>query len=112
MEGKIKACLKGIWIPAAVAMLLGCGQDLPFEYRYRSPNLVEVNFQGKTYQLNRFGPSAPTPFEFAFEPDGDVDIRIGGKTYDIDSPYDIDKPKKKKKKKKKKTTRKKTTKRQ
>ena len=95
----------------AVAFLAtGCGQDRPFDYQYLSANQVRVDYSGKSYVLNRFGPRVNTPFEYAFEADGDLDVTIGGKTWDIDSPYDIDTSKSKKKKKKstsKKTKRKK-----
>lgn len=93
----------------------GCGGSLPFEYRYTSDSTVEIKYQGKTYRLNRFAAKIPAPFEYEFESDGDLDITIQGKTYDIDSPYDVDKPKSKAKKKVKKkttsTTKKKSTKR-
>jgi len=78
----------------------GCGQDLPFEYRYLSANLVQIKYLDKVYELNRYGDNNAVPFKFQFESDGDLDITISGKTYDIDSPYDIDKPKVTKKKKK------------
>jgi len=73
---------------------IGCGSNLPFEYRYTSANAVEITYQGKLYRLNRFGPKTRAPFDYAFESDGDLDIRIGGKTWDIDSPYDLDRPEK------------------
>ena len=85
-----------------VILFWGCGENLPFAYRYLSANQVQIEYQGNTYHLNRFGPKSNTPFKYRFEPDGDLDIMIAGKTFDIDSPYDIDSPKSKKKKKKKK----------
>ncbi len=90
---------------------IGCGQDLPFEYRYLSANLVQIEYMGKVYELNRFGQTINAPFEYEFESDGDLDLVIAGKRYDIDSPYDIDKPKTTKKRttKKKTTTKKKST---
>lgn len=95
-------------ILAFTFLAAGCGQDMPFDYKYLSANQVRVDYSGKSYLLNRFGPRVNTPFDYAFEADGDLDITIGGKTWDLDSPYDIDKPKSKKKKKKKTTTSKKT----
>lgn len=72
---------------------VGCGEDLPFEYRYLSASVVRINYMGAQYHLNRYGSKTDTPFEYEFESDGDIDITISGKIYDIDSPYDIDKPK-------------------
>lgn len=89
--------LKSAVMVMSVLFLMACGQDLPFEYRYLSRDIVQIQYQGKMYQLNRLGQRVPTPFDYQFEPDGDIDIRIDGKTYDIDSPFDIDKPKVKKK---------------
>ena len=103
----VKKGVCGFIVVVAAVVGIGCGQDLPFEYRYLSANQVQIRYQEKVYDLQRFGPKINTPFDYAFEPDGDLDITIAGKTYDIDSPYDIDKPKKKKVKKKKKKTRKK-----
>ncbi|MCG8616319.1 MAG: hypothetical protein MI802_08890 [Desulfobacterales bacterium] len=85
-----------------IALVSGCGQDLPFEYKYLSATKVRIDYQGNSYHLDRFGPKQNTPFSYAFESDGDLDITIAGKTYDIDSPYDIDKPKSSKTKKAKK----------
>ena len=100
-----RAAIGGVlWL--AVFSFLGCGRDLPFEYRYLSANVVRITYLEKVYELNRFGKKPNVPFDYAFEPDGDLDITIAGKTYDIDSPYDMDKPKKKTVSKKKKTTRK------
>ena len=62
--------------------------------------------QFRTEELDRYGAKKDTPFEYQFESDGDLDITIAGKTYDIDSPYDIDKPKMRKKKTSKKRTKK------
>ncbi len=91
--------------------IVGCGQDLPFEYQYLSANTVQIKYQGQDYMLSRSGSQINTPFEYEFEPDGDLDILVDGKRYDIDSPYDLDKPKTTKKRvAKKKTTTKKTTK--
>ncbi|MCG8688836.1 MAG: hypothetical protein MI892_28460 [Desulfobacterales bacterium] len=87
-----------------IIVFMGCGRNLPFEYRYLSPSSVEITYQGQKYLLNQYGDSASTPFDYSFESDGDLDIRIEGKDYEIDSPYDVDK----KKKKKKKTTKKKS----
>ncbi len=75
--------------------LPGCGGDLPFEYRYLSASVVQINYLDKVYELDRFGDKIDAPFTYEFESDGDLDIVIAGKAYDIDSPYDIDKPKKK-----------------
>lgn len=80
-----------------VLFLMGCSQDLPFEYRYLSRDVVQIQYQGNIYQLNRLGRKVPAPFDYQFESDGDIDITVDGKTYDIDSPFDIDKPKVKKK---------------
>lgn len=88
-------------------LFMGCGQDLPFEYRYTSANTVQIKYMNSFYELNRFGPRTNTPFQYAFEPDGDLDITIAGKTYDIDSPYDIDTKKKSSSKKKKRKKKKK-----
>lgn len=88
-----------IWISTFVFIFaMGCGQDLPFEYRYISANLVQIKYMDSVYELNRYGTKTDGPFEYQFEPDGDLDIIIAGKTYEIDSPYDIKKTKVKKKK--------------
>ncbi len=78
----------------------GCGEDLPFEYKYTSANVVMIKYKGSIYELDRFGMKTAAPFTYRFEPDGDLDIMIDGKVYDIDSPYDLDKPKVSKKKRK------------
>ncbi len=66
--------------------MTGCGGDLPFEYRYLSANLVQINYLDKVYELERFGEKIDAPFNYEFEPDGDLDIFIAGKAYDIDKP--------------------------
>lgn len=103
----IKKAMLSMVVGLTMISILGCGQDLPFEYRYLSANTVEIKYLDHLYQLDRFGQRADVPFDYEFESDGDLDIVIGGKEYEIESPYDIDKPKKKKKKsvsKKRKTT--------
>ncbi|MEN8141611.1 MAG: hypothetical protein ABFR97_10350 [Thermodesulfobacteriota bacterium] len=78
-------------------LLAGCSSEPPpFTARYLSPNLVEVDYQGTKYNLDRSAPQeAETPFSYSFEEDGDLDIVINGKSYEVDSPYDIDRPKRK-----------------
>lgn len=102
-----KKKVSGFIVLVAMVVGIGCGQDLPFEYRYISANTVQIQYMEKVYELQRFGGKVNAPFDYVFESDGDLDITIAGKTYDIDSPYDIDKPKKKKVTKKRKTTKKK-----
>ncbi len=83
----------------SLGLFTGCGKSkLPFQYRYVSANGVEITYQGRVYSLERYGPKIQAPFDYEFESDGDLDITINGRTYDIDSPYDLDKPKIKKKK--------------
>lgn len=86
----------------------GCGQDLPFEYRYLSANKVQVKYLEKIWELDRYGTKLNAPFDYEFESDGDLDITVAGKTYEIESPYDIDKPKKKTTTRKKRTSAKRT----
>ncbi len=75
--------------------LIGCSQEqLPFQYRYLSPDQVEVVYQGKKYQLSRAS-AIQAPFRYRFEQDGDLDIVLDGVEYEIESPFDIDKKKKK-----------------
>lgn len=87
----------------AVLLLAGlpaCGQDLPFDYDYKSARQVEIVYNGKSYLLSQGVRRTDTPFSYQFEADGDVDITIDDTTYEIDSPYDSSGSLKKKKKKK------------
>ncbi len=103
MKRIVSICLVGFFF----LLTIGCGQDLPFEYRYLSANVVQIQYMDQLYELNRFGVKIDAPFDYEFESDGDLDVMIAGKRYDIDSPYDIDKPKTTKKKTTKKRTKKK-----
>lgn len=38
---------------ASVLWISGCGQDLPFDYRYQSANVVQIKYMGKVYELER-----------------------------------------------------------
>ncbi len=100
-EGKMKYVRFGIAGMVMLSLvglcgLSGCkGNNLPFDYHYRTPNDVDIIFKGVTYRLNRYIRKTGMPFTYQFESDGDVDITINGRTYDIDSPYDIDRKSKK-----------------
>lgn len=95
---------KRMWTRGLAVLLLAglpaCGQDLPFDYDYKSASEVEIDYNGKSYLLRQYENRTDTPFSYQFEPDGDVDITIGDDTYEIDSPYDSSGSLKKKKKKK------------
>ncbi len=107
----IKKITGNLTLLVSVLLIFGCGQDLPFDYKFVSANTVQINYMDKVYELDRYGPKLNTPFEYQFESDGDLDIMIAGESYDIDSPYDIDKPKKKKTKKKRSTSKRSSSKR-
>jgi len=95
-EGKMKYVgfgIAGMVMLSLVGLcgLSGCkGNNLPFDYHYRTPNDVDIIFKGVTYRLNRYIRKTGMPFTYQFESDGDVDITINGRTYDIDSLYDMD----------------------
>lgn len=96
-------------LPVFLLVVAGCsGEKMPFTYNYKSASVVEINYNGKSYVLQQFGPRIDTPFKYEFEPDGDLDITVAGKSYDIDSPYDRDVKKKKVVKKVKKPVKKST----
>ena len=102
----LKKMMLSMVVGITMISVLGCGQDMPFEYRYLSANTVQIKYLDQVYQLDRFGERVDAPFNYEFESDGDLDIVLAGKKYEIESPYDIDKPKKKKSvSKKRKTTR-------
>lgn len=103
---KIKHFLASVLTILFLISTLGCGSNLPFEYRYLSANTVQIKYREKLYELERFGEQADTPFDYEFESDGDLDIFIAGKLYEIESPYDLDMPKKIKLKSKSKTKKK------
>lgn len=85
-----------LFIAVFSVFLVACSQEqLPFQYRYLSPDEVDFVYKGQRYQLSK-SRSVKTPFKYNFEQDGDLDIVIDGVEYEIESPFDVDRKKKKK----------------